>query len=88
MLFECAVIDAAARAGVGRLVKLSARGAAAGSAVTFWDWHARIEQHLADSGVPAVVLRPGFSMANLLGSADPVRHTGVLPLPAPTPGSP
>ena len=55
---------------------------ASGSSVAFWDWHARIEQHLAGSGVPAVVLRPGFSMANLLGSLEPVRTAGILPLPA------
>ncbi|HYI59205.1 MAG TPA: NmrA family NAD(P)-binding protein [Microlunatus sp.] len=80
--YECGVIDAAARAGVRRLVKLSARGAASNSSVAFWDWHARIEQHLAGSGVPAVVLRPGFSMANLLGSLELVRTAGILPLPA------
>ncbi|HEY5788787.1 MAG TPA: NmrA family NAD(P)-binding protein [Microlunatus sp.] len=80
--YEVAVIDAAARAGVARLVKLSARGAALDSPVAFWDWHARIEQHLASSGLPAVVLRPGFSMANLLAQVDPVRTAGVLPVPA------
>jgi uncharacterized protein YbjT (DUF2867 family) len=80
--YECGVIDAAARAGVSRVVKLSARGAAPGSPVAFWDWHARIEQHLAGSGVPAAVLRPGFSMVNLLGSLELVRTAGILPLPA------
>lgn len=80
--YECAIIDAAAQARVGRLVKLSARGAALDSPVAFWDWHARIEQHLAASALPAVILRPGFSMANLLGQLDPVRAAGVLPVPA------
>lgn len=80
--YEVAIIDAAARAGVGRLVKLSARGAALDSPVAFWDWHARIEGRLASSGVPAVVLRPGFSMANLLAQVDTVRTAGVLPVPA------
>jgi uncharacterized protein YbjT (DUF2867 family) len=80
--YECAVIDAAARTGVERLVKLSARGAAIDSPVAFWDWHARIEQHLAGTGIPAVVLRPSFSMANLLAHLDVVRGAGLLPVPA------
>ena len=82
LAFELSIIDAAARAGVGRLVKLSARGARLDSPVEYWDRHARIEQHLAASGVPAVVLRPGFSMANLLAQVEPVRTSGVLPVPA------
>ena len=59
--YEIRVIDAAARAGVRRLVKLSALGAAPGSRVAFWDWHARIERHLEASGVPWVNLRPATS---------------------------
>ena len=80
--FETSVIDAAARSGVRRIVKLSARGALRGSPVAFWDWHAVIEQHLADSGIPATVLRPSFLMTNLLAGADQVRHQGVLVAPA------
>ena len=79
--FETSVIDAAARSGVRRIVKLSARGALRGSPVAFWDWHAAIEQHLADSGIPATVLRPSFLMTNLLAGADQVRHQGVLVAP-------
>lgn len=79
---ETGVIDAAAGAGVGRIVKLSALGAGAGSPVAFWDWHGRIEEHLRASEVPFVVLRPAFSMANLLASAEGVRHQGVLFAPA------
>lgn len=80
--YECGVIDRAADAGVARLVKLSARGAAIGSPVAFWDWHARIEQHLAGTDLQTVVLRPGFSMTNLLAQLGLVRSTGLLPLPA------
>ena len=53
--YETNLIDAAARAGVARLVKLSALGAGIGSPVDFWDWHARIEEHLGASGIPSVV---------------------------------
>ena len=48
--WETAAIDAAARAGVQRIVKLSSLVAAPGSPVAFWDWHGRIEQHLRRVG--------------------------------------
>ena len=80
--YENRVIDAAEEAGVRRIVKLSALGAEIGSPVAFWDWHARIEDHLRASDVPSVVLRPTFSMANLLASAEAVQYTGKLFAPA------
>jgi uncharacterized protein YbjT (DUF2867 family) len=80
--YETGVVDAARQAGVRRIVKLSALGAEVGSPVAFWDWHGRIEEHLRASGLPTVVLRPAFSMANLLGSAEQVRQTGSLFAPA------
>jgi uncharacterized protein YbjT (DUF2867 family) len=80
--YETGVIDAAARAGVRRLVKLSALGAEPGSPVAFWDWHARIEEHLRASGIPAVVLRPRFFMTNLLGSVETIRSAGAVIAPA------
>jgi uncharacterized protein YbjT (DUF2867 family) len=80
--YETNVIDAAARAGVRRLVKLSALGAAPGSPVAFWDWHARIERHLEASGVPAVVLRPRYYMTNLLGFVETIRSAGAVFAPA------
>jgi uncharacterized protein YbjT (DUF2867 family) len=80
--YERNVIDAAARAGVRRLVKLSALGARLGSPVDFWDWHARIEQHLRASGIPSVVLRPRFYMSNLLGSVETIKSAGAIFAPA------
>ncbi len=80
--YETRVIDAAQETGVRRIVKLSALGAEIGARVAFWDWHGRIEEYLRASGIPAVVLRPTFSMTNLLGSAEQVRHAGSLFLPA------
>ena len=79
---ETGVIDAAAGAGVRRIVKLSALGAEVGSPVAFWDWHGRIEEHLRASGVPSVVLRPTFFITNLLGPAEQVRHESALFGPA------
>jgi uncharacterized protein YbjT (DUF2867 family) len=80
--YERNVIDAAAQAGVRRLVKLSALGAEIGSRVAFWDWHARIERHLQASGVPSVILRPRFYMSNLLGSVETIRSAGTIFAPA------
>ena len=80
--YETNVIEAAARAGVRRLVKLSALGAEPGSRVAFWDWHARIERHLEASGVPSVVLRPRYYMTNLLGFVDTIRAAGAVFAPA------
>jgi uncharacterized protein YbjT (DUF2867 family) len=80
--YETGLIDAAAEAGVGRIVKLSALGAQAGSPLAFWDWHGKIEDHLRASGVPSVVLRPAFFMTNLLGTAEHVRRGGALFAPA------
>jgi uncharacterized protein YbjT (DUF2867 family) len=80
--YETTAIDAAAAAGVGRIVKLSAIGAEVGSPLAFWDWQGRIEQHLAQSGVTAVVLRPANYMTNLLASAEAIAHTGMLFAPA------
>jgi len=80
--YECALIDEAVRAGVGQVVKLSARGAALGAPVAFWHWHALIEAHLQASGLPHVVLRPGFLMTNLLAATDQVRTQHALFAPA------
>lgn len=79
---EGGVIDAAAAAGARRIVKVSAVGARAGSPYAFADSHGRSERHLAASGVPAVVLQPGFFMSNLLAAADAVARTGRLVAPA------
>jgi uncharacterized protein YbjT (DUF2867 family) len=80
--YECAVIDEAARSGVRRIVKLSARGAEIGSPVAYWDWHGLIERHLRMSGIPSVVLQPSFLMTNLLAAAAQVTQHGMLFAPA------
>lgn len=80
--YESNLIAAAARQRVGRIVKLSARGAAPSAPAAFWAGHAEIERRLAASGVPAVLLRPGFLMSNLLASDGSVREHGLLFAPA------
>jgi uncharacterized protein YbjT (DUF2867 family) len=76
---EAAVIDAA---DVELIVKASTIGAQAGAALPPFDWNGRSEDHLRRSGVPAVVLRSGFYMTNLLAVAEPVRARHILPAPA------
>lgn len=79
---ENAMIDAAAAAGVPRIVKLSAIHAQAGSPLPGQDWNGRIEAHLRRSGVPAVILRSTWFMSNVLASADAITHGGKLFAPA------
>jgi uncharacterized protein YbjT (DUF2867 family) len=67
-----------AAAVLGPDVELAALGAAPGSPVAFWDWHARIERHLEASGVPAVVLRPRYYMTNLLGFVETIGSAGAV----------
>ena len=82
--YECTVIDAAAAAGIGRVVKLSGPDAAIDSPLVFERWHGAIEQHLADSGLPPVLLRPRTYMTNLLAYAGTVAQTGMIFAPAGT----
>ncbi len=74
--YECAVIDQAVAAGVGRIVKLSGPRAELDSALIFERWHGEIERHLVRSGLPHVVLRPRSYMTNLLAYAETVRQAG------------
>jgi uncharacterized protein YbjT (DUF2867 family) len=79
---ETNVIDAAAAAGIGLVVKIGANGARIGSPLQFWDAHGRIVEHLRESGLPTVVLQPSTYTSNLLASAQAVAHTGRLFAPA------
>jgi uncharacterized protein YbjT (DUF2867 family) len=80
--YECAAIDAAAAAGVTRVVKLSGPDASADSPLIFERWHGVIEQHLSASGLPKVLLRPRTYMTNLLAYAGTVARTGMVFAPA------
>lgn len=57
------VVDAAKRAGVKRIVKLSVNGADK-EAFTFARWHRGVEKHIEASGVPWTFLRPAGFMQN------------------------
>jgi uncharacterized protein YbjT (DUF2867 family) len=75
---ETAVIDAAAGAGVGLIVKASTAGADPDSPLAPLAWNGRIEAHLRQSAVPTVILRSSFYMTNV---AAQVRD-GMLIAPA------
>lgn len=66
-------VEAAEKAGVGFIVKVSALGADAESPLAIGRAHAEVEEGLAASGIPHAVLRPGSFMQNFLGSAETIR---------------
>ena len=80
--WETAIIDAAAEAGVQRIVKLSALDAKVGSPVAFADAHGRITEHLRASGLRHALVKPAFMMANLFGAIGSVQQADALYLPA------
>jgi uncharacterized protein YbjT (DUF2867 family) len=77
---EIPFIDAAKRAGVKHIVKLSAVGAAADAPHRFGRWHFASEQHLRDSGLDFTILRANFFMQNLLGAAGMIK-SGTIYMP-------
>ncbi|MEV4558180.1 NAD(P)H-binding protein [Kitasatospora sp. NPDC049285] len=80
-------IDAAAAAGVGRILYTSHQGAHPGSAFGPARTHAATEQLLADSGVAWTSLRNGFYAHSLAWLAGPWRETGIITVPADGPVS-
>lgn len=65
-MMEGALIEASVQAGVERIVKLSANGAALDSPVALMRWHAQVERTLEGSGLVYTVLRPQIFMQNFL----------------------
>jgi uncharacterized protein YbjT (DUF2867 family) len=75
---EYNVIDAARRAGVAHVVKVSFLGADPDAREVFHRRHGQIEQYLAQSGLAHTVLQPNYFMQNFLMSAPSVAGQGVL----------
>src|ERR1044071_7411881 len=75
---QSAFIAAAERAGVRRVVKLSAIGAGAAAPEGFGKWHGITEELLKASGLGWTILRPNFFMQNLLGQAQTIASQGVI----------
>lgn len=71
---ETNLVAAAGRAGVQRLVKVSALGTGSDALHVFGRWHSEIESAIEAAGIPATVLRPSMFMDNLLASAPTVQQ--------------
>ncbi|MCS5733431.1 NAD(P)H-binding protein [Herbiconiux daphne] len=80
-------VDAAVRAGVGRILYTSHQGAALGSPFGPGHDHAVTEGMLAESGLPWTSLRNGFYAPSLAWLAGPWRDTGVIAVPGDGPVS-
>ncbi|MBT8267939.1 MAG: SDR family oxidoreductase [Flavobacteriaceae bacterium] len=72
------LIDRAKAAGVRKIVKVSAVVAETGSDVHLADWHGQIEDHLKDSGLEYVILRPHSFMQNMLMSLPTIKGQGAF----------
>jgi len=75
------LLEAARRARVQHVVKLSALGASLGSPVSLGRWHAQAEKAIFDSGVPYTILRPNYFMQNVLDFAPSIMATGTFYAP-------
>ena len=82
VVMEKQFIDAAAAAGLRRIVKYSAISAGGDEDYRFARWHGEAERHLFASGLDWSVVRPGYFMQNFLMSADSIRAEGRFYLPA------
>ena len=78
--WEAGFARAAKKAGVKRLVKISALGADLRSPSAIARWHAEAEEEIKRAGTPWTILRPSAFYQNLLGSAGSIRR-GMLPAP-------
>ena len=77
-----AAIDAAVKAGVGRILYTSQVGAAHDSRFQACRDHALTEDLLRGTGLPWTALRNGFYASSALHFLEPARHTGDIALPA------
>ena len=80
-MMEGALIEAATRAGVERIVKLSASGAGPDNPVALMRRHAQAERTLEDSGLEYTVLRPQLYMQNFLRFGPSIAAEGRFTAP-------
>jgi uncharacterized protein YbjT (DUF2867 family) len=74
---EANAIEAARKAGVKHVVRLSAMGAD-NPVMTFGRWHAQSEKRLRESGLQWTMLRPVNFMTNALGWAATIKSDGAF----------
>lgn len=78
---ETQFTDAAVKAKVKHLVKMSSMEATAGAKTPIPRMHYASEQHIQQSGLDWTLIKPNFFMQNLLGSAKTIREQGKILLP-------
>ena len=84
---EKRVVDAAKRAGVKRVVKLSVYGADR-ERFTFAKWHRDVERHIERSGIAWTFLRPSGFMQNFFNySGETIRKQAAIYASADGPGA-
>ncbi len=71
-------IDAAKKASVKHVVKLSAEGAAYDPAIQLGHWHRESEKNLEESGLAWTILRPGNFDTNTLRWAPSIQAQGLV----------
>ncbi len=70
------LIDIAKEKGILKIVKISVVGAEAGSDIHLSDWHGQTEDHLRNSGIDHVILRPHSFMQNMLMNIPTIKAQG------------
>ncbi len=80
-LLEANAIDAARKAGVRRIVKLSVINASPESTVTLERWHGQTEKRIRESGLGYTFLRPNMFMQELLRQKDSMCNQGEFYFP-------
>lgn len=75
---ELRAVAAAQRAGVRRVIKLSAPEVAAPASVEVANWHRAVEAELAASGLEHCFLRPYAFMQNWLRNTAPITRLGAI----------
>ena len=73
---ELNAVEAAKRAGIRRIVKMSAIRAAPDAPTTIRRWHGEIEQRIDESGIPRTHLWPNAFMQNFRRFAPLIRERG------------
>ena len=71
--------DAAKRAGVRHLVRMSVLVANTDSPLAIGKWHGEADQSVANSGIPYTIIRPAYFMQNIIGSAPMIASDGAFP---------
>lgn len=79
---QLAVVEAATKAGIKKIAKLSGLGAGPDAPIRLPQKHYAIEQAIAESGIDYSFVRPNLFMQVLLGSAQSIASDGAIYAPA------